>query len=431
MSALRHLRVRSYNVGFGDCFLLTFTYARARARNILIDFGSTKLAKSSPSDGLKAIAQKIADDCGGKLDIVVATHRHTDHISGFAGAPGEIIRSLEPELVLQPWTEDPDLAPDATGPVTVAGGGGGGGARGLVASLAAMNATAAAIKEQIPRLEASRNVTRTVVEQLRFLGETNIANEEAVRSLMTMGKRRIYAAHGTRLPVKRLLPGIGVDVIGPPTLKQSSAIAHQASVSDEFWHVAAAGAAAQGDPERANRPIFPQAAVAEARPQEARWVIPQIDRMRAEEMLAIVRSLDDVLNNTSLILLFEVTGHLFVFPGDAQLENWLYALREAPGAEATRERLEHACFYKVGHHGSLNATPKSLWNAFEHRGPDTTPGRLVTMLSTAADKHGSVARNTEVPRRVLVEELERASSLRNTQSLTTRATFWIDADFDL
>jgi hypothetical protein len=429
VSAPEHLRVRSYNVGFGDCFLLTFSYGRARARNILIDFGSTKLAKSSPNDGMKAIAEKIREDCGGKLDIVVATHRHTDHISGFGGEPGETIRSLDPELVLQPWTEDPELAPDAIGPGAVASDGR---ARGLVASLAAMNATAAAIREQVPRLEASRSVPRSVVEQLRFLGETNIANEAAVRNLMTMGSRRIYAAHGTKLPVKRLLPGIAVDVIGPPTLRQSSAIAHQASTSaDEFWHVAAAGAAAQGDPERASRPIFPGAAIAEARPQEARWVIPQIDRMRAEEMLAIVRSLDDVLNNTSLILLFEVAGRLFVFPGDAQLENWRYALREAPGADATRERLEHASFYKVGHHGSLNATPKSLWNAFDHRGPDATPDRLVTMLSTAADKHGSVARNTEVPRRVLVEELERASALRNTQSLSTKATFWIDADFDL
>ena len=431
MSAPHHLRVRAYNVGFGDCFLLTFSYpGGVRDRNVLIDFGSTKLASSSPSDGLRGIAATIAEDCGRKLDIVVATHRHADHINGFGDA-GDIIGALEPELVLQPWTEDPDLDPDATAPAPTATDGHLR-ARGVVASLAAMNAAAAAITAQVPRLAASKNVARTAVEQLSFLGETNIKNEDAVRNLMTMGKEHIYAAHGTKLDLDEVLPGVRVDVIGPPTLAQSSAIAHQASANaDEFWHVAAAGAAAQAAPEQARRPIFPHAAIAEHRPQEARWVIPQIDKMRAEEMLAIVRSLDSVLNNTSLILLFEVAGKLFVFPGDAQLENWQYALREAPDADATRARLKTARLYKVGHHGSLNATPKSLWNGFEHRGPEAAPERLVTMLSTAADKHGSLARNTEVPRRVLVQALGTASDLHNTQSLRTKAQFWIDAEFPL
>jgi hypothetical protein len=34
------LTLRVYNVGFGDCFLLTFHYP-ARDRHVLIDFGST------------------------------------------------------------------------------------------------------------------------------------------------------------------------------------------------------------------------------------------------------------------------------------------------------------------------------------------------------------------------------------------------------
>jgi hypothetical protein len=34
------LTLRVYNVGFGDCFLLTFHYP-ARDRHLLIDFGST------------------------------------------------------------------------------------------------------------------------------------------------------------------------------------------------------------------------------------------------------------------------------------------------------------------------------------------------------------------------------------------------------
>ena len=60
--------------------------------------------------------------------------------------------------------------------------------------------------------------------------------------------------------------------------------------------------------------------------------MPQIDRMSAEELLAIVRSVDDALNNTSLILLFDIEGKKLLFPGDAQVENWRYALFQAPNA---------------------------------------------------------------------------------------------------
>jgi hypothetical protein len=152
--------------------------------------------------------------------------------------------------------------------------------------------------------------------------------------------------------------------------------------------------------------------------------------MRDEELLAILRSLDGVLNNTSVILLFEVGDRRLVFPGDAQLENWHYALRECDEAEAIRERLASACFYKVGHHGSLNATPKSLWNGFERRDAKPERGRLATMVSTAAGKHGSTARGTEVPRKLLIDELTKMSDLKNTQSLKSRSVFWNDVEIE-
>src|ERR1035441_7874612 len=113
--------VRMYNVGFGDCFLLTFHYAPPlNAQHILIDFGSV-----GGSANMKQIALQIRDACGGKLYAVVATHRHKDHISGFSDAggnqsPGAIIASCKPEVVLQPWTENPDTAPDATSPAGLA-----------------------------------------------------------------------------------------------------------------------------------------------------------------------------------------------------------------------------------------------------------------------------------------------------------------------
>ena len=88
---------------------------------MLIDFGTTGLpGKGKPSEHMPRIAQasRAVVGNGDRLTAVVATHRHADHISGFAtdgrtGGSGKIIRPCSPRLVLQPWTEDPKRAPDA------------------------------------------------------------------------------------------------------------------------------------------------------------------------------------------------------------------------------------------------------------------------------------------------------------------------------
>ncbi len=424
MSAPTGLRIRSYNVGFGDCFLLTFSYANARARNVLIDFGSTKRSEHAPAGGMLAIAKQIKEDSGGKLDIVVATHRHKDHVSGFSGRPGTIIRSLEPELVVQPWTEDPKLAPNARAP---AGSGGGAlRARGLVARLSDMQALAKQVLDQVPRLEASPEVPSALAAQIAFLGETNLQNAAAVRNLRAMGKREpVFASFGTELPIRDLLPGVKVDVIGPPTLAQSSAIARQRERDEnEFWHLRARAGAGEG--RARGRRLFPEAVATGPMPQEARWVIPRIDAMHATELLAIVRRLDDALNNTSLILLFHVLGEVLVFPGDAQIENWSYALFEARNRRAIRNRLKRAAFYKVGHHGSLNATPKTLWKDFARKNAASTPDRMWTMVSTQAKLHGDAEDDTEVPRETLIAELGAQSDFLTTEAIVSPTQFWND-----
>ena len=80
--------------------------------------------------------------------------------------------------------------------------------------------------------------------------------------------------------------------------------------------------------------------------------------MRGEQLLQIVRMLDQQMNNTSVILIFQVRKKLLLFPGDAQIENWEYALVR----RSTKALLRNVDLYKVGHHGSRNATPKTLWN---------------------------------------------------------------------
>jgi len=66
----------------GDCFLLTFTAGASKSR-MLIDCGSFRNTTASATR-LNQITKAIAADlAGAPLDVVVGTHQHNDHLSGF------------------------------------------------------------------------------------------------------------------------------------------------------------------------------------------------------------------------------------------------------------------------------------------------------------------------------------------------------------
>jgi hypothetical protein len=430
------LSVRMYQVGFGDCFLLTFHYAKSDDHHILIDFGSTKLPRTtSPDVGLLKVAEAIRDVCKneehpkGKLTAVVATHRHKDHISGFATnktrtASGNVIADMIPELVIQPWTEDPKAATDAVKATSATSNGLAKTA--FVRSLREMNAFAKAVVEEVKRRKAENAALNlrasTMLTKLEFLGETNLPNPSAVKNLMDMGKRKNaeYLAYGDPTALEDLLPGVKVHVLGPPTLEQSKAILEQrARDPEEFWHLVSRSALQSfKTSDGATKPLFSNRIDPEnERSPLMRSLTAQLDRMSREQTLELVRIMDEAINNTSLILLFEIAGRAFLFPGDAQIENWLYALKHARHREKTLALLRRVELYKVGHHGSLNATPKSLWKLFELKsGNAANKKRLKTIVSTLHGKHGQIDRGTEVPREKLVKELKAKSDFFSTDS---------------
>jgi len=405
MAKPQSLTINTYNVGFGDCFLLTFKYA-TRKRHILIDFGSQRRPVNPKPNHMVKVARQIATDCNNKLDVVVATHRHQDHISGFApnknkNAPGDIIAKLKPEIVVQPWTEHPRAPRDAKIAPTRAL------RQAHVRMLEKLHAVAATIPAQLKGL---RGIDRATRARLGFLGQNNIKNKSAVTNLLKMARpdKGRYVHCGSASGFAHLLPGVKVHVLGPPTLVQTETIKNQVhDQPEEFWHLQSAAASDDDEP---GSPLFPDARSGGS-PPSTRWFTARLNQIRAEELLQIVRILDDAMNNTSVILLFECGSKSFLFSGDAQWENWAFALSD----EKYRKLLRKVDLYKVGHHGSLNATPKSLWKLFRQRGNAHKKNRLQTVLSTKHGVHGSESRDSEVPRQTLVDELKKRSRLTTTE----------------
>lgn len=410
----KSVEIRTYQVGFGDCFLLTFKYAKYD-RNVLIDFGSMALPKGSPKDHMRRVADDIKTNSNERLDVVVATHRHTDHVSGFAtnkkgDASGNVIASCKPRLVIQPWTEDPRAAKNAKEATKAKGIRGVAptereAKRAFTATLNVMHEVAAAAVGAARKL---RRFDAAVAKQLDYLGRDNIKNKSAVENLMTMA-RNVYVKSGDKLPLAKLLPGVKVHVLGPPSLKQSDKItAQRPKDSEEFWHLQAA---ATGMTSADAVTLFPGYG-GTSTPIDARWLRYRMRNLRGDTLLSIVRSLDKQMNNTSVILLFEIGNKLLLFPGDAQIENWQYALSQKKFVNLLRK----VNVYKVGHHGSLNATPMTLWNMFERKGAASKTGRMKSLLSTLHGVHGHEESDTEVPRERLVNALKKNTELLMTES---------------
>ena len=106
-TASKVVRVRMYNVGFGDAFLV-LAPVPGGVRKILFDCGSV----ASGGASIDTVANRIiadATDADGKarIDVVVCTHRHKDHVSGFASKAWDRVAVGE---VWMPWTEHPDDA---------------------------------------------------------------------------------------------------------------------------------------------------------------------------------------------------------------------------------------------------------------------------------------------------------------------------------
>ncbi|MDQ5808227.1 MAG: hypothetical protein M3320_06080 [Actinomycetota bacterium] len=353
------VRIRMYRQGLGDCFLLTFPGDRSPA-HVLVDSG-VLLGTPDAAAKMKAVAEDVVAETGGTLDVLIATHEHWDHLSGFVQAQ-DVWDTLDVREVWLAWTEDPtdELARELRQKRERA-----------KHAIAAASRTLAEAED--PRAEPLDGV-------LGFFGALGADGGGSTADALEWVK-------GKRPTPRYLRPGevleelgVRVFVLGPPHDIKLIKRSDPSTRTPEVYHLADAGpdlgllAAIEGldDPAETRRqPFVPWYRLsdeeARAEPlfsdcydaEDLEW--RRIDQEWLGSAGPLALKLDSDTNNTSLALAFELSdgGPVLLFPGDAQVGNWLsWGSVQFAGADqvTSRDLLARTVLYKVGHHASHNAT---------------------------------------------------------------------------
>ena len=395
--ANKEVRIRMYNVGFGDAFLVLVP-ANGKERRILFDCGSVEAAKNVPMDSIvDRIIEDVTDEDGvPRIDVVVATHRHKDHVSGFGNAKWN---GVEVKEVWMPWTEDPTDAEARK-------------IRDIQSSLAlALNTSLAKPVVGLTPVEAeARDRAQEVVSNSLML-----TNEKAMKTLHSgfsgdPEKRFLPTKTDGRLLKTNVLPGVKIHVLGP-TRERDVIRDMNPPKGESFLRMRASFDVDTNLPPAPFGPEF-----REDHYGGTGTLLPTdkdgIKRAGSQTDLAIAVALDKAVNGTSLMLMLEVAGTFFLFPGDAQWGTWSAAMNDPEW----QQMLKRVAFYKIGHHGSHNATPVDFVN-------DMMPDGICAMAST-------LTRNVwpDIPRIPLLDRLaeKHVNFARSDQPNTIGNTFVLD-----
>lgn len=440
-------RVRMYRHGLGDCILIEFPRPEQDPYRIMIDCGLV-LGASRSDEKMKEVMQHLYDDLIAAapgvqaIDLLVVTHAHWDHVSGFVQASDEFAR-LAVRDVWMAWTED------TTDPLAIE----------LKKEFALAEA---ALRRglQVSQAQFGMNQVSAQVESLLgFLGESDATLAAAgKKDKSTAGAMRAAAAKAKEGPgtLKFCKPGEApvaipgtqarIFVMGPPRDKERlrkmdpsqrepetysiTAMANLQQIDSAFagWAGAGSDGSAVGlsEIDEANRPF------------DARWTIPwgvaeqndawfkdhyfaegqqwrRIDGEWARELTNLALLLDRAVNNSSLVLAIELEpgGDVILLAADAQVGNWLSWLDlkwDVAGRQTTGpDLIARTLAYKVGHHASLNATLRA-------NGVEKMSRLAYSLVPVNADEAASRGWGNNIPFPALLDALTangRATVLRS------------------
>jgi len=219
-----------------------------------------------------------------------------------------------------------------------------------------------------------------------------------------------------------LLPGVKIHVLGP---SRDPDVIRDMNPPQHHSYLRAVAQAEElgGKPLRPFRPVWTLTAKAYAKAGghtlQAKDVA-HLKEMGELDALAVAQSLDSSVNGTSLMLMFEAGGEYLLFAGDAQWGTWNAAIQDP----TSRELLEKTTFYKVGHHGSHNATPTDFVEVL-----GKSPALRAAMICTRAH-----VKDWDIPRKPLLKKLRsvtpnvvRSDEKKKTPEVFTREKDrWVD-----
>jgi beta-lactamase superfamily II metal-dependent hydrolase len=432
------LRIRMYRVGFGDFFLITVP-TEDGPQHIVVDCG---VYKGTTGKGdiatIKTAVRHMAAETDSKLALIIVTHRHADHIIGFSRCADEFSK-FEVDAIWMPVWENEFKPKVAQFQADL---------EGLAFSLQA----AALAGDQDEDTELILGMVENATGKSAKEGTGGGTNAKSLKLLKRdLGVTPQYLAKGDKpkLPSALSKAGLTAKVLGPPPVGEFDFLKLMDLKTGVGQYL---DAATGGGGERGMTPFeleykvtaadYPASAFREWVPRIKRGVFPDPSKRYSGELeeglraatpaalLMAAEKLNDVLNNQSLVVLFGWKGKTLLFAGDAQGGNWEYWLYDdgVPAKDPTTltmsadsEKILGAIdFYKVGHHGSTNATPIPAVDAMGQN--------FVSMCSTQADTYGNEEKESEVPRVPLLAALaEKSALVRSDQFEVSEGDVHVDA----
>jgi beta-lactamase superfamily II metal-dependent hydrolase len=364
------IRVRMYRPGFGDCFLISFGNGSG-VRHVLIDFGAHMHGEIGTMDQIMDDLEKTSLF---KLEVLVATHAHRDHISGF-GKFADRFATFDIGEVWLPWTDNPRDK--------------------KAAALKKKHLALYDALEQHLQLALKANPTNltyaAALDALSNLKGNETATSELARAFGTGAKVRYFEA-GLAVDKVGHISGLSAELLGPP--RDDAFLSRMNPPGDQHFLSAPDGTTTSLRPFPNLEIRSPEADYA-AIVQEGQPVVADPDLVHLHDAAAapaerLALALDSVRNNTSLVILFRYRGKSLLFPGDAQWGSWQSWI----GTDKSRQLLNELDFLKVAHHGSENATPVDLVQGLKGSG-------LAVMVPTQIQPFPTI------PREPLLKEIEK------------------------